>query len=116
MATLPALPSFLHRREVPKATPLLVPRGFTERDARIIRSLSAAAMPQGAFLEGGGEVTLRRLERWLTGLKPVYWTGLCALLWTAELASVPFTGRPLSSLPRERATRFLESWSRQRSA
>jgi choline dehydrogenase-like flavoprotein len=115
MATLPALPSFLHRREVPKATPLLVPRGFTERDARIIRSLSAAAMPQGAFLEGGGEVTLRRLERWLEGAQPMHWAGIRALLWAAELASLPFTGHTLSALSPERAERFLESWAGLRS-
>jgi choline dehydrogenase-like flavoprotein len=89
--------------------------GFTEREARIVCALSAAAMPTGAFLEGGGETTLRRLERWLAGVKPMHWAGLRALLWTAELASIPFTGRPLSSLPRERATRFLESWSERRS-
>jgi choline dehydrogenase-like flavoprotein len=33
-----------------------------------------------------------------------------SLLWSAEAAAIPATGRPLSLLGRERATRFLESW------
>jgi len=109
MAAIPSLPILLPR-------PGAETRGsFSEREVRIVSALSAAAMPTGAFLEGGGEVTLRRLERWLEGVKPVYWTGLRALLWTAEFASVPFTGCRLSALSPERATRFLESWSERRS-
>jgi choline dehydrogenase-like flavoprotein len=86
------------------------------REARIVRALAAAAMPEGTILEGGGETTVFRLERWLAGAKAVHWAGLRALLWTAELASIPFTGRPFSSLPPERAARFLESWANRRSA
>jgi glycine/D-amino acid oxidase-like deaminating enzyme len=109
MAAIPSLPALLPRRLTETGT------AFSEREARIVRALSAAAMPKGRFLEGGGETTLRRLERWLRGLEPVHWAGLRMLLWTAELASVPFTGHPLSSLSPERATRFLESWSKRRS-
>jgi choline dehydrogenase-like flavoprotein len=90
--------------------------GLNERERRIVRALSAAAMPQGTILEGGGETTVRRLLRWLEGAKPVHWAGLRALLWTAELSSIPFTGRPFSSLSAPRAARFLESWSNRRSA
>jgi choline dehydrogenase-like flavoprotein len=110
MATLPALPALLHGRET-----LLVHKGFSAREARIIRSLAAAAMPQGAFLEGGGDVTVKRLERWLEGAKPMHWAGIRGFLWTAELATVPFTGHTLSALPMERASRFLESWADLRS-
>jgi hypothetical protein len=106
MATLPTLPAFSHWRDALRA-----PRGFSERDACIVQSLAAAAMPPGAFLEGGGEITVKRLERWLDGAKPVHWAGLRALLWAAELAPWPFTGKTLSALPPERAARFLESWA-----
>ncbi len=117
MATLPALPTFFRREALAERRHERrhEPRGFTERDARIIRTLSAAAMPQGAFLEGGGEITRERLERWLAGAKPAHWAGIRALLWAAELATVPFTGRPMSSLSPERAARFLEAWSKARS-
>jgi glycine/D-amino acid oxidase-like deaminating enzyme len=109
MAAIPSIPALLPRSKAEVGT------GFSEREARIVRALSAAAMPAGTFLEGGGETTLQRLKRWLDGVKPVYWSGLRALLWTAELASVPFTGHPLSSLPEARARRFLEAWSQARS-
>jgi choline dehydrogenase-like flavoprotein len=110
MATLPALPALAQRRD---ASPS--PAGFTERDARIVRSLAAAAMPSGDVLEGGGEVTRGRLERWLVGATPLQWAGVRALLWMAELAPFPLTGHMLSALPPERAAAFLESWARMRS-
>jgi choline dehydrogenase-like flavoprotein len=69
-------------------------------------------MPGGALLDGGGALTLERLEAWLEGLRPVDRAGIRALLWTAELASLPFTGRPFSSLPEERAERFLDGWAK----
>jgi hypothetical protein len=72
-------------------------------------------MPQGSFLEGGGEITVKRLERWLEGSKSVHWSGLRALLWAAELAPLAFTGHTLSALSPERAARFLESWAGLRS-
>jgi choline dehydrogenase-like flavoprotein len=121
MATLPAHAPLLSRLGVAKASgvraalPLPSPRTFSERDARIIQRLAAAAMPGGAFLEGGGEVTRARLERWLDDSKPLHWAAVRALLWTAELASIPFTGRFLSRLSPERASRFLEAWACQRS-
>ena len=110
MATLPALPALLQRGDA-----LSLRKGFTAREARILRSLAAAAMPQGTFLEGGGDVTVKRLERWLEGAKPMHWAGIRGFLWTAELAALPFTGHTLSALPRERAARFLESWAGMRS-
>jgi glycine/D-amino acid oxidase-like deaminating enzyme len=113
MAAVPSLPT-LQDRPRPEEGREGVSE-FSPREEKIVRALSAAAMPQGPILDGGGETTLRRLVRWLAGAKAVHWAGLKALLWSAELASVPFTGRPFSSLPPERAARFLESWSNQRS-
>jgi hypothetical protein len=89
--------------------------GFSAHEAKIVKALSAAAMPEGTILEGGGETTLRRLERWLEGAKPIHWAGIRALLWSAELASLPFTGLPFTRLSKERAASFLEAWSNQRS-
>ncbi|WP_394823223.1 FAD-dependent oxidoreductase [Pendulispora albinea] len=73
-------------------------------------ALAAAAIPDGEILPGGGEVTLSRLKRWLEGTSDVHWLGIKALLWTAELAAVAATARPLSKLPTETARRFLECW------
>lgn len=88
------------------------PRSFlSAREGRIVKAIAAAAMPQGKILEGGGEVTLERLERWLEGLRPFHRASIRALLWTAELAPIVFTGRSLSSLPRDGAERFLEQWA-----
>ncbi len=113
MATLAPLPTSLHalrRQEEVKPS-----RFWSEREARIVKTLARAAMPGGALLEGGGEPTVRRLEAWLEGLRPTDRAGIRALLWTAELAPLPFTGHPFSSLPEERAARFLEDWAKSKS-
>ena len=51
---------------------------------------------------------MRRVEAWLDGASALQLRAVKAMFWAAELAAVPATGRVLSALPRERATRFLE--------
>jgi choline dehydrogenase-like flavoprotein len=87
---------------------------LTERDRRIVRALAAAAIPPGSAFEPGGEGTLRRFEAWLEGSNAFQMRLVKTLLWAAELAAVPSTGRVLSELPRARATRFLEGWAGSR--
>jgi glycine/D-amino acid oxidase-like deaminating enzyme len=84
---------------------------LTDRERRIVRALAAAIVPPGSVFEPGGEGTLRRFERWLDGANALQMRLVKAILWTAELATLPATRRMLSALPRERATRFLESWA-----
>ncbi len=85
-----------------------------ERERRIVRALAAAMVPPGSVFEPGGEETLRRFERWLAGSNAFQLRLMRAILWSAELAAVPATGRVLSALPREKATRFLEGWAGSR--
>jgi len=84
---------------------------LTDRERRIVRALAAAVIPPGSVFEAGGDVTVRRLEKWLDGASTLQMRAVKALFWTAELAAVPATGRVLSALSRERATRFLEGWA-----
>jgi choline dehydrogenase-like flavoprotein len=90
------------------------PASLSERERRIVRALAAAVIPAGDVFEAGGEGTLRRFEQWLDGANPFQMGILRSLLWAAELAAVPGTGRVLSALSRERATRFLETWAGSR--
>src|SRR5271165_256304 len=87
---------------------------LSERERRIVRALAAAAIPPGSVFEPGGEGTLRRFERWLDGANPFQMRLFKSMLWAAELAALPSTGRVLSALSRERATRFLEEWASSR--
>lgn len=87
---------------------------LTARERRIAAALAAAAIPAGEIFEGGGEVTVRRLEQWLDGANEFQMRTIKGLLWAAELAAVPSTGRPFSTLHREKAMTFLEDWSESR--
>ncbi len=84
------------------------------REARIAAALAAAAMPPGAFLEGGGERTVVKLHAWLEGASALHVNAIRALLWAAELAAIASTGRRFTALPVARATRFLEAWQGSR--
>lgn len=83
--------------------------------ARIAGALARAAIPEGPVLPGGGDATVARLEQWMAGASPREATAMEALLWSAEIASVPSTGRRLSALSPRKAARFLERWERSTS-
>jgi hypothetical protein len=102
----PARPSPVAARDGAARAPEL-----SDRERRIVRALAAAIIPPGSVFEPGGEGTLRRFEQWLDGANTFQMRLVKSILWTAELAALPATGRMLSALPRERATRFLESWA-----
>lgn len=92
------------------------PAPLSDRERRIVRAIAAAAFPPGRLFEPGGEGTLSRFEQWLQGSTAFQMRLVKSMLWTAELASVAATGRVLSRLPREKATRFLEGWASSRLA
>ena len=85
------------------------------REERIAAAVAAAAMPAGRLLEGGGTATVEKLRRWLVGTSPRQVQGIRALLWSAETLAIAQTGRPFSTLPRERAEELLASWQGSRS-
>ncbi len=87
---------------------------LSDREKRIVRALAAAVIPDRGFFEPGGEGTLRRFEKWLDGASTLQLRTVKGLLWTAELAAVPATGRVLSALEPERACRFVEDWAASR--
>jgi choline dehydrogenase-like flavoprotein len=105
-----AAPSLLEQvpaqRETPPRTPAL-----GEREQRIVRAIGAALVPEGSVFEPGGEATLQRFERWLHGANAFQMQIVKSLLWAAEIAAVPSTGRVLTALSAERASRFLEDWA-----
>ncbi len=84
---------------------------LSARERRIVKAIAAAVVPAGSLFEPGGEGTLERYERWIEGANAFQMRILTSLLWAAELAAVPSTGRPLTALSPERAARFLEDWS-----
>ncbi|HEY8088736.1 MAG TPA: GMC family oxidoreductase N-terminal domain-containing protein, partial [Polyangiaceae bacterium] len=87
---------------------------LSERERRIVLALAAAIIPPGPVFDAGGEGTLRRFERWLDGASAFQMRLMKSIVWAAELSSVPSTGRVLTALPRERATRFFDDWSRSK--
>jgi choline dehydrogenase-like flavoprotein len=89
---------------------------LSEREQKIVLALAAAAIPPGRFLEGGGEGTLIRFCRWLEDANRQHRAMVKALLWSAEATGVARTGRPFSSLPRDRAEEVLRAWSDSGSA
>ncbi len=89
-------------------------RGFSPREEQIVLALAKAAMPRGKVLPGGGPATLARLYEWMGDATPDRWRVMRGMLWSAELAAVASTGRPLSRLSEERAAHFLEGWSASR--
>jgi choline dehydrogenase-like flavoprotein len=97
----------------PRVTTAPVAR-LSPRERRIVRALAAAVIPAGDVFEAGGEGTVPRYEQWLDGATPSQVLLLRSLLWTAELAAVPSTGRVLSALTPQRASRFLEAWAGSR--
>ena len=126
LAVPPSIPAAMHEALDPEATP--PERDGPERDAfahattwrlpareeEIIVALAAAALPGGTILPGGGPVTLKRLHRMMRGSPRSWSTGYRALLWMAELSSVPTKGRPFSRLPRDVAEKHLDDWSNGR--
>ncbi len=100
----------------PHPDPFRDARAFelTAHEERIAIAISAAAMPGSTFLEGGGAGTVERLKRFMRGAPIDFQRTLRALLWMVEGASIPFTGRPLSVLSRERAEQFLDGWANGR--
>jgi glycine/D-amino acid oxidase-like deaminating enzyme len=83
---------------------------LSQREQRIASVLAAAAIPGGAKVTPGGPATVKRLEKWLHGGSDLEVRGIKGLLWAAEMAAVPATGRRLSSLSPDRARRLLETW------
>lgn len=102
------------------APPLVVaeaahgPNSLTQRERRIVRAIAAAAIPPSDAFEEGGDGTLRRFDDWLDGASAFQMRTMKSLLWAAELAAVPSTGRVLSALSPDRARRFFEDWSSSR--
>jgi len=85
---------------------------LSERGQRIALALARAALPEGRVLPAGDEHTVERLHGWLAGASTREMRAMEALLLSAEVAAIPSTGRPLTSLSVRRARKFLESWSR----
>ncbi len=84
---------------------------LSSREEAIVIALAAAALPSGTLLDGGGPATLTRLTRMMRGLPASVWKGYRALLWLAELSTLPTRGKPFSKLNRDVAEAHLEAWA-----
>ena len=87
------------------------PVTLSERERAIVSALAEAVMPAGHGIEGGGSVTIERLERFLSGGGRAFLNGVRSGLWTTELWTVPRYGRPLSKLPLEQRSEALIAWN-----
>ncbi|MBW2458759.1 MAG: GMC family oxidoreductase [Deltaproteobacteria bacterium] len=85
---------------------------LSDRERAIVSALAEAVMPAGHGIQGGGVVTIDRLERFLSGGSRPFVDGVRAGLWSTELATLPRYGRPLSKLPLERRRRVVTAWNR----
>ena len=88
---------------------------FNAREGAIAAALAAAAIPRGAFLEGGGAGTVAKLDAWLEGSTAAQVKAIRALFWGAEAAAMARTGRPFSKLSPARGEAFLAEWQGARS-
>lgn len=98
---------------IPRPDPFVagLPLDLSEHEKKILVAIAAACLPQTRFLEGGGEGTLKRLEKFMRGMPKDFMTSFKALLWTVELASLPTRGKPFSWLVRHDAEAFLDAWA-----
>ena len=94
----------------PPLTDTAPTKGLSDRARRVVLALARAALPAGKTLPAGGEETAARFASWVLDANELELGALEALLWSAELAAIPYAGRPLSALPVEKARAFLESW------
>lgn len=81
-----------------------------ERERRIVAAIAEAAMPQGNVVDGGGEATVGRLERFFAGSPAGHRAGLRGLLWSCEGATLATHFRPFSALSLEERGRLLARW------
>jgi choline dehydrogenase-like flavoprotein len=88
---------------------------FSARERAIVTALAEAAMPKGHGIQGGGSVTIERLERFLAGSGSAFFNGVRSGLWTTELGTVPRYGRPLSQLSLEERSAAITGWNRSSS-
>jgi hypothetical protein len=62
---------------------------LSARELEIAAKLAEAAMPPGAFLEGGGPATAIALAAWLHTIPRDIAKALTAVLWTLEMSTLP---------------------------
>ena len=86
------------------------------RHRELVEILARAIIPPGERLEGGGEITVKRLEQWFGGLPSAHLLGYHALLDAIDWVSVSSTGRRLSRLGKEDAIALVESYCRSPAA
>ncbi|MFO8048153.1 MAG: hypothetical protein R6U29_03890, partial [Desulfosudaceae bacterium] len=86
------------------------------RRAKVLRAMMAALIPRGGAFSAGAEDfdLIPRINQLIDKLDPAARLGLPAALLWIELNSLIRTGRPLTALSRERATRLLRGLEHSR--
>lgn len=84
---------------------------LSPRERQIVAAIAEAAMPQGNVVDGGGEVTADRLERYFRESPSAHQQGVRGLLWSCEGATLATHFRPFSALSLEERSRLLSRWA-----
>ncbi|MBI5532647.1 MAG: GMC family oxidoreductase [Deltaproteobacteria bacterium] len=112
MSLVAVLPSSDSQTHDPLATGIDAD-GFplSSRELGIAASIAEALVPAGLLTSAGGEATAQRLQSTLSPLPSRYVRGYKALLWAAELSTLPGYRRPLSRLDPAVRAAYLERWA-----
>lgn len=88
---------------------------LTPHEEEIVAALAEAAIPAGKVVPAGSRATVGRLREFIRGWRKTQVKGVRALLWSAELATVPTHARPFTKLSPEARARVMASWSERES-
>ena len=84
---------------------------YSARERTVLAKIAEAVVPGGAWVPAGGESTVERFERHITGIPS--WAGAATKpgIWAIETGAIAFTGKPFSRLPLDRRMKLLERWN-----
>ena len=111
-----SLPVLGQSMPVPSGPPRVTAAGpsgpaLSSRSRLIALAVAEAAMPGGGLLQGGGGVTIERLDRFLGGMSHDFLRAFEGALWTVEASTIATRGRSFSTLPIADRSAVLEAWT-----
>ena len=110
-ATDPASNDTLYDLRVRKPSRAVVDRPrLSDHERAIVSAIAEASIPPTDHHEAGGDGTTRRLLDMFHGGPAAVMQGYRALLWAAELSTLPTHRRRFSQLPLAERTAFFERW------
>ncbi|MEI8256902.1 MAG: GMC family oxidoreductase N-terminal domain-containing protein [Deltaproteobacteria bacterium] len=83
---------------------------YSAHERKILAKLAEAVVPGGTWVPAGGDATVERFERYLSGVPAWAAAATKSAAWGIETGAVPFTGRPFSRLSLEARITLLDRW------